>query len=211
MHGIPPCLEKQGKTGKNDDYQTSNGILAALSIFILQNLEPAANSTEEAIAQLYTSFEIVANVAHKKAIRMEQAGTIPLGTYRALPAVAIDAPRIAAYENVLYTALYKKHMVFIAPNGAIQIVGIPNEAQTNDIINAENEMRLGMARTMLATNVSGRWLVEKSSLNYAWHLQQKGRLTVLMDKPGKDGQHVWESLAETASTETLKNLGLAGT
>lgn len=219
--GIPPSVEIP-RFDNTPPSKNTHGVLASLALSILSML-PAGNTMEDTLAQLYTSFwEITRQSGMNTPPFTKEPGLDHSGGMRA------SGPGVLTLSN-LYSSLQTSHMVFIAPNGALQIVARPNAQVMSEILahdpvaqkhldkqkplnqnareglDALTDKTYDAATTIayLKTLTDGRarqsangWtdvhtVLRNIPIDFARHIADK-RLRILLEKPGADGQGVWD-------------------
>ena len=144
--GIPPLVAQGGESPR----MTSGG-LAAILILMLHHLSPAKD-LEDALAQIqlsctYLTVKARRNIAKHPELKMEGDAL----NIRNLGRFLFDLPptgmttgtfdlsgySIPACKNILHTTIQSKHIVFLAPNGAMQIIQMPTPADWKAIIESD--------------------------------------------------------------------------
>lgn len=129
--GIPPNIRKYDVVGK----KTTHGLIVYIGLEILKQLQNASNA-ESGIAQLFESIDCPTQRAKKKAEEIEY--TFENGFY-VTDGISPGGREIFPYEEKMYSSLQTKHIVFIAKNGAMQILKLPTPKELSKI--TENDVQ----------------------------------------------------------------------
>jgi hypothetical protein len=140
--GHPPSLrlrgsQIEGAVGHRKP-TTTHGLLAAIALDVLKQL-PDAASLEEGSAQLVATIDVINDKAQKQTIKLESANRVSHDKHAVTGGIAPGGIAIKPLENQLYSAVQTGHFVFVAKNGAIQILKLPTPKEMAEIIKHDPE------------------------------------------------------------------------
>lgn len=210
---IPPLMWRSGSRPKNAPINT-HGALAQIAVQTFAKFPPASNMLEAA-RQLHGSFLAVDDLAHNVYEqdqnykgRLAKKGKFSIfrhGKFSTDPrlektgGISARGPEILPWRDKLYTTVQASHIVFIASNGATQIVRIPDTVELEKMLGQSLAQVVkecgGIKRTKNSYETDRHVAIYYSRLNYP-DLIRKDLIRVDFEKPGLDGRNVWQVVSD---------------
>jgi hypothetical protein len=203
LNFIPPIGWKPGHKPQGAPANTHRA-LAEIALKVFDQFPPASTMLEAAL-QLHGSFTAVA----KADAEFEYDKTCK-GQFSPYEKFSTD-PRLQRTGNVnayglqinpwkdkLYTAVQLGHIVFIASNGAVQIVKIPSIEILESLTGQSLHERIKNApgrKNKFPLEQDRHLVLYELPLNYPAAIK-KGLIEIEYERPGRDGRKVWDVVAQ---------------
>lgn len=149
--GIPPKMGKRVHSRKRP--LTTHGLIACVGLEVLKQL-PNANSAERALAQLFEAIDCTVKVAEKRFCHeIERPGS---RRFFDTDPISPDGTAMKPYREKIYSAMQTSHIVFVARNGAIQVLRLPTPKEFIEIVRADKKAQTAILSQQPLNKDNGR-------------------------------------------------------